>query len=302
MKTVPIQKLMEVFDFRNSYVNGNELWASCPCPENHKHGDRKPSWSINLETMKHHCFSCGFSGDVVTLCMKEKNCTRSQAVHLLYGDISKVELLELLSGSEYQSQSVDPIERDISSWARNKHEYWHTRGFSDETIKKWQLGYDPQMNRVTVPIYFDKKLVGWTARATNNSTIPKWLHSKDLPREHILFGLDNKKTDSCILVEAPLSVIMLDQYGIGDVIASFGCQLSDGQARLIRANFDNVLIFYDPDPAGRYGTQRVISMLEPHCKVYVVRPTRDDPAAITKEECWQAIYKTPVTPSWAFRP
>lgn len=83
-------------------------------------------------------------------------------------------------------------------------------------------------------------------------------------------------------------------------MASFGCQLSDGQARLIRQKFDSVLVFYDPDEAGHAGTLRAMRMLEPFCKVFSVLPTRDDPAAMTKRECWEAVYGREVVPSWAY--
>lgn len=297
---VTADKIIELLDLKNSRIEKDELWASCPCPENHKHGDRKPSWSLNLKTLKHHCFACGFSGSLISLVMSKKQCSKSQAINLIYGEVTKEELLKIMSSGTREIKQITPLERDITNWLNNKHQYWYERGFNDETIKKWKLGYSQEMNRVVVPIYFKGELVGWTARGVNNATIPKWLHSPDLPREYILFGLDNVDSDSCVLVEAPLSAIKLDQYGIHNAVATFGCQLSEGQARLIRANFDNVLIFYDPDPAGYHGTKKAISMLEPHCKVFVVQPTRDDPAAMTKEECIEAIYKKGVIPSWCY--
>jgi hypothetical protein len=41
------------------HVSDNEAVAICPNPQ---HQDSKPSWSCNLETGMHHCFSCGFGG------------------------------------------------------------------------------------------------------------------------------------------------------------------------------------------------------------------------------------------------
>lgn len=301
VRPVHSSKLIDLLELKNSYISGDELWASCPCPENHRHGDKKPSWSINLNTLRHHCFSCGFSGDAAGLVMRQRSCSRSQALRLLYGDLSFSEIQQLMAGSSYKPVTLTPLERDVEEWTRHDCPYWRERGFNDQTVAKWRLGYDPSMNRAVVPVFFGGKLVGWTARALTNDVFPKWLHSKDMAREIILFGYDNaSQGDSCILVEAPLSAIMLDQYGFPNPVASFGCQLSDGQARLIRQKFDSVLVFYDPDEAGHAGTLRAMHMLEPFCKVFSVLPTRDDPAAMTKRECWEAVYGREVVPSWAY--
>lgn len=302
MQPVHSTRLIELFDLKNSYVSGDELWASCPRPENHKHGDKKPSWSINLKTLRHHCFSCGFSGDAASLLMFQRSCSRSQSLRLLYGDLGMEELQSLMAGHSYDRPTVTPLERDVTEWTKHSgHPYWKERGFNDQTVSKWRLGYDPKMNRAVVPVFFGGQLVGWTARALSNDVFPKWLHSEDMAREMILFGYDNAADgDSCILVEAPLSAIMLDQYGFSNAVASFGSVLSDGQARLIRQKFDSVLVFFDPDEAGHKGTLRAINMLEPFCNVFAVQPTRDDPAAMTKRECWDAIYGRNVIPSWSY--
>ncbi|MFR8831062.1 MAG: CHC2 zinc finger domain-containing protein, partial [Eggerthella lenta] len=98
MRPVHSSKLIDLLELKNSYISGDELWASCPCPENHRHGDKKPSWSINLNTLRHHCFSCGFSGDAAGLVMRQRSCSRSQALRLLYGDLSFSEIQQLMAG------------------------------------------------------------------------------------------------------------------------------------------------------------------------------------------------------------
>lgn len=301
MQMIHSSKLIELLQLNNSYVSGDELWASCPCPERHKHGDKKPSWSINLKTLRHHCFSCGFSGDASSLIAHQRSCSRSQALRMLFGDISFIEAQRLIDGDEYHSASITPLERDVTDWTKHECAYWAERGFNDQTVVKWRLGFDPSMNRAVVPVFFGGDLVGWTARALTNDVFPKWLHSEGMVREHILFGYDNAtQGDKCILVEAPLSAIMLDQYGFGNPVSSFGSQLSEGQAMLIRQKFDDVLVFFDPDEAGRLGTLRVMRMLEPFCNVYSVQMTRDDPAAMTAEECREAVFEREVIPSWAY--
>ena len=112
-----------------------------------------------------------------------------------------------------------------------------------------------------------------------------------------LFGMDNFTDDSAVLVEAPLSAIMLDQYGVHNAVASFGCKLSDAQARLLRSSYNSVAVWYDPDDAGQAGAADAVGKLEDFMDVYVVPPTRDDPAAMSLEEDMEALRSA--VPLWA---
>ena len=114
----------------------------------------------------------------------------------------------------------------------------------------------------------------------------------------MLFGIDNFTGESAILVEAPLSVIMLDQYGISNAIASFGCRLSKEQAKYIRSNYNKLLIWYDPDDAGFKGTMAAIKLLKDFLDVYVIKPTKDDPAAMSYDEVHEALKQ--VYPAWLY--
>src|SRR5262245_30905795 len=45
-----------------------EIWAPCPQHEERTgHPDTHPSWSINKVTAEHHCFSCGYAGNLTSL-------------------------------------------------------------------------------------------------------------------------------------------------------------------------------------------------------------------------------------------
>lgn len=291
------EQIVGLFNLHNVSFRGDEIICSCPFPV-HEHGDRNPSFGINVSKGVYNCFSCHESGNLVQLCERLLGMNRMEAMSEIYSDMTLAEAFELMeSGSGWSRTALSPLECDITDWCSNRHEYWHQRGFTDETIGKWRLGYDPSENRVVVPVYFNGELVGWTKRRVNESDSPKWKHSRDFYKNAVLFGIDNTVGDSCILVEAPLSAIMLDQYGIGNAVASFGCNLSDEQAILLRSNYNNVCLFYDPDEAGRVGAAKAIKLLERFVNLYIVPYSRDDPAAMTKEECEAALAN--VVPSWA---
>lgn len=296
--------LIDLFGLRNATVRGDELTCSCPFDENHKRGDSRPSFGISLSKGVFSCLACGESGTLITLAMKRLGLSYFEAHRAIYRDMTMEDAIRLMGGHKEEigdKDGVVPIQADIDRWSRGDRDYWYGRGFNDETIGKWHLGYDARENRVVVPVYHNRELVGWSKRAVDNVTKPKWRHSKSMKRNRILFGMDNFKEDSCILVEAPLSVIMLDQYGIKNSLASFGASLSDEQAIVLRNNYNKILIFYDPDEAGEKGTMRATKKLSPFMEVFVVQPTRDDPAAMSREECYEAIMRKPVIASWAWK-
>ena len=293
-------KLIELLGLRNASVQGHELICSCPFSENHQNGDRHPSFGIDLNTGLNHCFSCGESGTLPQLAQRVLGVSFMQAQQRVFGDLDFGEAQRIIDGTSTiaPERHLNAIECDVVGWSQQKHPYWAGRGFTEETIGHWNLGYDVQVNRVVVPIYFDHVLVGWTKRRVDESVQPKWEHSSGLPRDSILFGADEVNGKNIILVEAPLSAIMLQQQGIPNAVASFGCSLSQGQADLIRARYEGVLIFYDPDKAGHEGTKRAIKMLEPFVDVWAVGQTRDDPAAMSKEENMSAI--SSLVPSFSY--
>lgn len=296
------EELIALLSLRNASVRGSEITCSCPFPENHPRGDRRPSFGISVEKGAFNCFSCHESGTLTALVERLLGVSRAEAFRLIGYEVTPEEALRLMAGRACGPKApVSPMACDVDRWSRNRHPYWAQRGFTEETVGKWRLGYDPRENRVVVPIYYGGGVVGWTKRAVDDVTRPKWTHSENTPASRILFGLDEAQSESeAILVEAPLSAIMLWQYGIRGAVASFGCNLSDDQAVLLRSRFDSVKIFYDPDEPGERGVAKALPKLADFMDVGVVRRTRDDPAAMTEEECRRALYDVPTVPSWAW--
>ena len=291
------QEIVSLFGLRNASLNRNQLTASCPFTQNHAHGDRNPSFGMNVDNGLWLCRACGEKGNLPQLAERVLGMDRLDAIRTFEVDLTPDRVDDLMASDYERPKPLTPLQMDISNWSANRHEYWHQRGFVDATIGKWNLGYDPSDNRVVVPVYFGGELMGWSKRAVNDIDQPKWKHSQNMEKSRLLFGMDNFSNDTAIVVEAPLSVIMLDQYGVSNAVATFGCNMSDVQARLLRANYNNVLIWYDPDEPGQKGMFDAVSKLSDFVDVYVVPPTRDDPAGMTMQEDLNAL--SLATPLWA---
>lgn len=300
-------EIIDTFGLRNARVDGSEITSSCPYDANHKRGDRRPSFGIDWQRGLYNCLGCGESGNLVKLAQDILGMSSFEAHNLVYADMTPEDALRLMRGGAVhtgegaQTARRTPEEAEIDAWCAGDRSYWYARGFNDATIGKWRLGYDPASRRAVVPVYMRGRLLGWTKRTVDDAVSPKWQHSPDLQRNAILFGMDNFSGDEAVLVEAPLSAIMLDQYGVGNAVASFGASLSNEQAVLLRSNYNKVTLFYDPDAAGEKGTENAIAKLADYMEVAVVPKTRDDPAAMTRDECIEALEGGGVLPAWAWK-
>lgn len=281
--------IVSTFGLRNATPSGpDQMLASCPFTENHKHGDSNPSWRINLNTGLWHCFGCSESGNLIQLAERVLGMSSMEAHNLVYGDLDMEDVENLINGPKGSTQTaarpLTDLERDVQRWASLETPYWGGRGFTKATVQRWGLGYDPSCNRATVPVRYRGETVGWSKRRLDEHDGPKWRHSPGFKKSEFLFGFDECQHDACIVVEAPLSVVMLWQQGIPDAVATFGCGMSQHQADIIRGRFKSCAIFYDPDKAGWDGRKQAVELLSPYMDVYVVGQTRDDPAAMTVEE------------------
>ena len=72
----------DIVDVISSYVNlkrtGRNMVGLCPF-----HGEKTPSFHVNVENAYFHCFGCGAGGDVITFIRRIENLDYLDAVRLL---------------------------------------------------------------------------------------------------------------------------------------------------------------------------------------------------------------------------
>ncbi len=142
----------DISDVVSGYVNlkrrGRNLVGLCPF-----HSEKTPSFNIYPENGSFYCFGCGTGGDVITFVMKIENLDYIEAVRFLaqragmempensYDDgVGKLRSRILEANREaarfFYSQLYTPL-------GRHALEYLHGRALSDNTIKRFGLGYSP---------------------------------------------------------------------------------------------------------------------------------------------------------------
>ena len=131
----------------------NDYWGCCPF-----HGEKTPSFHIDTEKKFYHCFSCHASGDVIKFVMEMEKLSYVQAIELL-AKRSGIPIKYKDGGAPADYVRDDTAEKMIELYERTASmfhyflmetpqgkkalDYIKNRGLTDETIKKFKLGYSP---------------------------------------------------------------------------------------------------------------------------------------------------------------
>lgn len=308
----------------------NEIRCGCPI---HKGVD--PNFSFDLDKGIWTCFShgCGEdlkSRDVFSLVQAVMGWSFTDAFIYLATrtgvDISgegyyDKELSDSIRVSQWIKsrqrlifrRELTPISEEILAKFRGNHNsYLYQRGFSQEVIDRFEIGYATEgemAGRIIIPIRDEEGvLVGFSGRlATDDETMikkyGKYKHMANFNRGMVLFGLDKAKEavlahDTIILTEGFFDVMRAHEYGAPQTVAVMGSLLVNDQMRLILKYCTNVVICMDNDTngAGQRATLKIIDKLHNFCKVRVMMlPDGKDIDQCSIEEFWNA-YDNLLTP------
>ena len=149
----------DIVDVISGYVRlqrrGSSYFGLCPF-----HNEKSPSFSVSPGKQMYYCFGCGAGGNVFTFLMEYENFTFPEAVKTL-ADRCGVELPEVEYSEEARRQAdlksrLLEIQKKAARYyyfelrqekGRAAYEYLRGRGLSDETIKRFGLGYSGQQSR-----------------------------------------------------------------------------------------------------------------------------------------------------------
>jgi DNA primase len=117
------------------------------------HQEKSPSFNVSPDRQMYHCFGCGAGGNVFTFIMETEKVSFIEAVRTL---ADRAGIILPSPGSEDSSRATEAellygICRDAVSYFRENLtktvegklalEYFHHRGFSDDTMRTFGLGY-----------------------------------------------------------------------------------------------------------------------------------------------------------------
>ena len=133
---------------------GQNYWGCCPF-----HNEKTPSFSVAEDKGFYHCFGCGAHGDIISFVMNTEHVEYPTAIREL-ADMAGLKVPEFKPKSPEKQQAEDTY-FDICEKATKLYQdllftdagkdalnYIRGRGFSDDMIKKYRLGYAPKNNLI----------------------------------------------------------------------------------------------------------------------------------------------------------
>ena len=242
-------------------------WTSFNAPCCHNNGntvDKRGRGGLisEGETVSYHCFNCGYKaswqpGRPVSHKLRKLlqwlNCSDDIITKLTF-DVMRindgVEVAErVLDIPTFDTVPLPPNSVKIASITEfNKFsitvlEYMAARNLNlDDTDYYWSdsLAY---RDRLIIPFYYEKRIVGWTARTITPDKKPKYLNEQ---QPGFVYGLDEQGPNKVftIVCEGPVDAIHIDGCAIG------GSEINDQQAMLINKLGKDIIVVPDRDKAG----------------------------------------------------
>ena len=131
---------------------GQNYWACCPF-----HNEKTPSFSVNEQKGFYHCFGCGEHGDIISFVMKSQNMGYIDAIKELASQAGlqlpdyKPKTPEQQARENSYFEIMESATKNFSDKLYDKSgsaalEYVYRRGFTDEIIKKYRIGYATKNN------------------------------------------------------------------------------------------------------------------------------------------------------------
>jgi DNA primase len=250
------------YKIHKSSRNGTWLQMRCPFPE---HDDKKPSFSINVESLAYNCYVCG-KGNWFKLCKKlgwkdwesddvlvgvTPAADWNNAMKLLYSNDNKKEVYVALKPKNKKIVDGDKF----YNYLKGRNLVKAIKTFNIRCCTDWDENYGSiYKNRITIPVHdLDGKNIIWYEGRSivDDKKVLKYYRPDGVEKTRLLFNYHNAKksgSKKIIIAEGILHAIQLWLWGYVGV-CTFGAGISLDQLELL-LEFDEIYICFDIDKAG----------------------------------------------------
>lgn len=237
----------------------SEYLLNCPF-----HGGRDtPSFAVQKTSGVYFCFnpSCNVTGTVITLIKSISKCSDYEAARmvLMQGKAQNLTPLDKLKrAQEKQQLSEEYVEFPQAQldkmydyfWLDQKsQDYMKSRGFDEDTLHHFRIGYSIKKDLITVPMHSpDGVPVGIIGRRPS-ATDKVFKNSIRLPTSRALWNFHRAKRqgDTLIICEASFDAMRIHQAGYPNVVALLMGHCSQAHFDLISRSFSRIIIMTDFD-------------------------------------------------------
>lgn len=259
---------------------GYEIKARCPFPQRHEgHTDNNPSFTANLNTGVWYCNSCHSKGNIHTLYKELYGKTNEEAWFDL-GDGLKIPRPD---GSKPTRPDIDPglareyHKRLMSLTGPIRDMLRDRRGLTDETLVKFQIGWDGE--RITIPVYDEFNTLVNFRRYKWNSNEDQWKvlnyvdEFNNTYGEVRIFGIDrvvDPELDYLVWCEGEMDRLSCEQRGFPSACPTSGAGTWKPDWSKLFRNKKRVYLAQDNDEAGRNATRKLCEKLYHLVDVYII--------------------------------
>jgi DNA primase len=292
-----------------------EVNFHCPFP-GHSNGDMTPSAYMNKDTTAFFCHGCHKGGNAISFASEVLDISRLKAIQFLRekydpgyfqsgGTSTSDEVRRILTSKQQPPEERQKVIHEEALEAFRTYwdieapwvDYMLGRGFSEETLEEWDIGYDSDTDRITIPVRDERNdLIGFKARVYDNRKKPKYIVLGDNSGDDgyygfstyltgkVVFGLpqailaeDSHLEDKhrhFVVCEGELNAIALWQAGYAG-IAINGSNLTKYQIETIRREADRLTLYFDNDEAGKRALNASHEAFSDHMPTQVVISDKD---------------------------
>lgn len=196
------------------------------------HDEKTPSFMVSPSRGTCHCFGCGKGGNAVSFIMEHEQMTYPEALRWLANKYH-IEIQEReLSDAEKREQSERESMFIVNEWAAQYFadilhnnadgiavglQYFRSRGFRDDTIRKFQLGFD----------------------LPDRQAFARAALSKGYKEEFLLKTGICYKTDRGDLIDRYAGRVIFPWIGISGKVVGFGGRLLDSRTKGVNQKYVN---------------------------------------------------------------
>jgi hypothetical protein len=239
-------------------IRGDEAMALCPSPD---HFDNTPSWSINLDTGKHHCFSCGFGGSFQWLTQIVKGMRAPEAVAWI-----KTRKIRVGLAQEPQDNPQRLVrESDLYVFGDPPADAMAERQVTEEACRAHEVLFNHEKNEWVFLLRdpWNGRLIGWQTKGRGENSHIVDNYPPKMQKSVTVFGYPHLRTTGTtgpvIVVENPVKATKFLSAGIPRVVATCGASFTDYQINeLLWPLADEVIFCLDNDSAGFKRVSRFI--------------------------------------------
>lgn len=266
---------------------GENIMFLCPF---HDDGNNPACGVETSYPYRFNCFGCGTGGSLAQLVAHAVGLPNEllgmqfiMKNYLVVGGSRErrpIDMESILDGGNKKDRVRSLPEEEALRFTKKRHSYIYGRGFSEQTIRKYEVGFDEESQAITFPVRTSKGLVRFIKKRFVSRK--GFLNEKGIDKKDIVYGLYY-----ILQAPKPITEIYLNESET-DTMSCYEGRLAAGailgrilfveQIReLIRAGIKTVNLFFDNDKAGVECTIRAYYLISKHSAIrvnVVLYPTR----------------------------